>query len=105
MGCPLHAVLRAIQTAARTRVTRPTDETERAETRALPKATAWRAAHATAVRERGDFPTAFVLVAIGNRKSKIENLLAGVVQWQNGSFPSCTRGFDSPHPLPPSLAA
>src|SRR5437660_4074520 len=26
---------------------------------------------------------------------------AGVVQWQNGSFPSCTRGFDSPHPLPP----
>ena len=24
---------------------------------------------------------------------------AGVVQWQNGSFPSCTRGFDSPHPL------
>ena len=24
---------------------------------------------------------------------------AGVVQWQNGSFPSCTRGFDSLHPL------
>jgi hypothetical protein len=41
----------------------------------------------------------FVSVAIGNRESKIENLLAGVVQWQNGSFPSCTRGFDSPHPL------
>src|SRR5262249_52330729 len=46
-----------------------------------------------------------VSVAIGNCKSKIENLLAGVVQWQNGSFPSCTRGFDSPHPLPPSLEA
>ena len=24
---------------------------------------------------------------------------AGVVQWQNGSFPSFRRGFDSPHPL------
>jgi peptidoglycan/LPS O-acetylase OafA/YrhL len=24
---------------------------------------------------------------------------AGVVQWQNGSFPSCIRGFDSHHPL------
>jgi hypothetical protein len=24
---------------------------------------------------------------------------AGVVQWQNGSFPSCIRGFDSLHPL------
>ena len=24
---------------------------------------------------------------------------AGVVQWQNGSFPSCIQGFDSPHPL------
>ena len=33
------------------------------------------------------------------RKSKIGNRNAGVVQWQNGSFPSCTRGFDSPHPL------
>jgi hypothetical protein len=31
--------------------------------------------------------------------SNIKNLFAGVVQWQNGSFPSCTRGFDSPHPL------
>jgi hypothetical protein len=41
----------------------------------------------------------FVSVAIGNRKSKIENRAAGVVQWQNGSFPSCTRGFDSLHPL------
>jgi hypothetical protein len=26
-------------------------------------------------------------------------LLAGVVQWQNGSFPSCIRGFDSLRPL------
>jgi hypothetical protein len=60
--------------------------------------------------------TADVWVAIGNpeinkfevirgadyyrlRKSKIANHTAGVVQWQNGSFPSCTRGFDSPHPL------
>jgi hypothetical protein len=50
-----------------------------------------------------DFAPRFVSVAIGNRKSKIENLLAGVVQWQNGSFPSCTRGFDSPHPLIPEL--
>ena len=24
---------------------------------------------------------------------------AGVVQWQNGSLPSCSRGFDSPRPL------
>ena len=24
---------------------------------------------------------------------------AGVVQWQNASFPSLKRGFDSPHPL------
>src|SRR5579872_6150543 len=24
---------------------------------------------------------------------------AGVVQWQNGSFPSCIRGFDSLRPL------
>ena len=24
---------------------------------------------------------------------------AGVVQWQNGSFPSFIQGFDSPHPL------
>ena len=46
-----------------------------------------------------DFAPTVVSVAIGNLKSKIENLLAGVVQWQNGSFPSCTRGFDSPHPL------
>src|SRR5258706_14123837 len=27
------------------------------------------------------------------------NKLAGVVQWQNGSFPSCIRGFDSLRPL------
>ena len=25
--------------------------------------------------------------------------MAGVVQWQNGSFPSFRRGFDSLHPL------
>ena len=25
--------------------------------------------------------------------------IAGVVQWQNGSFPSCIRGFDPLHPL------
>ena len=25
--------------------------------------------------------------------------VAGVVQWQNTSFPSLIRGFDSPHPL------
>src|SRR5215831_1605029 len=54
---------------------------------------ALRTAHATA----DGLP--FVSVAIGICKSRIENLLAGVVQWQNGSFPSCTRGFDSPHPL------
>jgi hypothetical protein len=41
----------------------------------------------------------FVSVAIDNVKSKIEIAPAGVVQWQNGSFPSCTRGFDSLHPL------
>jgi hypothetical protein len=27
------------------------------------------------------------------------NKFAGVVQWQNGSFPSCIRGFDSLRPL------
>jgi hypothetical protein len=27
------------------------------------------------------------------------NEFAGVVQWQNGSFPSCIRGFDSLRPL------
>ena len=31
--------------------------------------------------------------------------LAGVVQWQNGSFPSCIRGFDSLRPLQTSLTA
>ena len=46
-----------------------------------------------------DFDQNVVSVAIGDLKSKIENVLAGVVQWQNGSFPSCTRGFDSLHPL------
>ena len=30
---------------------------------------------------------------------------AGVVQWQNGSFPSCIRGFDSLHPLQNFYAA
>ena len=30
---------------------------------------------------------------------------AGVVQWQNGSFPSCIRGFDSLHPLHPASGA
>src|SRR5664279_3080863 len=40
-----------------------------------------------------------------NRAKKCEkclillNKLAGVVQWQNGSFPSCIRGFDSLRPL------
>ena len=29
------------------------------------------------------------------------NKFAGVVQWQNGSFPSCIRGFDSLRPLQP----
>jgi hypothetical protein len=41
---------------------------------------------------------------IAIRPSKIENPIAGVVQWQNGSFPSCIRGFDSPHPLAPQRA-
>src|SRR5258708_19536363 len=42
-----------------------------------------------------------------NRVKKCEkylillNKLAGVVQWQNGSFPSCIRGFDSLRPLQP----
>ena len=40
-----------------------------------------------------------------NRAKKYEkclillNKFAGVVQWQNGSFPSCIRGFDSLRPL------
>src|SRR5215471_12236648 len=36
-----------------------------------------------------------------DRAPKIGRLasLAGVVQWQNGSFPSCIRGFDSLRPL------
>ena len=29
---------------------------------------------------------------------------AGVVQWQNGSFPSFIQGFDSPHPLQPKFS-
>jgi hypothetical protein len=32
-------------------------------------------------------------------KQKYLTGLAGVVQWQNGSFPSCIRGFDSLRPL------
>src|SRR5437588_12738886 len=45
-----------------------------------------------------------------NRVQKCEkylillNKLAGVVQWQNGSFPSCIRGFDSLRPLQFSTA-
>jgi hypothetical protein len=31
-------------------------------------------------------------------KSEVSEI-AGVVQWQNGSFPSCIRGFDSLRPL------
>ena len=38
-------------------------------------------------------------LAIRNLESKIGASVAGVIQWQNGSFPSCTRGFDSLHPL------
>ena len=36
-----------------------------------------------------------------DRAPKFDRLasLAGVVQWQNGSFPSCIRGFDSLRPL------
>jgi hypothetical protein len=32
-------------------------------------------------------------------KLKHHQSAAGVVQWQNGSFPSCIRGFDSLRPL------
>src|SRR2546427_8237213 len=38
-------------------------------------------------------------ITIGFENLKSNVFFAGVVQWQNGSFPSCTRGFDSPHPL------
>src|SRR5437867_10671490 len=54
-----------------------------------------RTAHATTASRHIDYSQ------ITNHYSLPPN--AGVVQWQNGSFPSCTRGFDSPHPLPPSL--
>src|SRR6476620_7528922 len=33
------------------------------------------------------------------RSRLIKGADAGVVQWQNGSFPSCIRGFDSLRPL------
>src|SRR5713226_7629220 len=33
------------------------------------------------------------------RSRLIKGATAGVVQWQNGSFPSCIRGFDSLRPL------
>src|SRR6476469_6603894 len=36
------------------------------------------------------------------RSRLIKGTVAGVVQWQNGSFPSCIRGFDSLRPLQPS---
>jgi hypothetical protein len=43
-----------------------------------------------------------------NRSKSFQSIqvidVAGVVQWQNGSFPSCIRGFDSLRPLR-SLAA
>ena len=42
-------------------------------------------------------PLAFDYSLITNHNSVLPS--AGVVQWQNGSFPSCTRGFDSLHPL------
>jgi hypothetical protein len=35
----------------------------------------------------------------GHRAGTIQSIRAGVVQWQNVSFPSSTRGFDSLHPL------
>src|SRR5262249_1007011 len=38
-------------------------------------------------------------LAIRNLESKIGASVAGVIQGQNGSFPSCTRGFDSLPPL------
>src|SRR2546430_4989632 len=37
------------------------------------------------------------------RSRLIKGATAGVVQWQNGSFPSCIRGFDSLRPLQNSL--
>ena len=43
-----------------------------------------------------DFGDRPVLMQDGARRFRTE---AGVVQWQNGSFPSCIRGFDSLHPL------
>jgi Legionella pneumophila major outer membrane protein precursor len=35
----------------------------------------------------------------GNSRYQVILDFAGVVQWQNGSFPSCIRGFDSLRPL------
>src|SRR5437588_11128344 len=34
-----------------------------------------------------------------SRENERNHDFAGVVQWQNGSFPSCIRGFDSLRPL------
>ena len=39
-----------------------------------------------------DFGDRPVLMQDGARRFRTE---AGVVQWQNGSFPSCIRGYDS----------
>ena len=64
------------------------------------QADALRTAHATAFGRKRPIGTGNLFrlqSATENLKSKISH--AGVVQWQNGSFPSCTRGFDSLHPL------
>src|SRR5215475_1976838 len=50
------------------------------------------------MKERRDCGTRYEYL---DRTPKFGRLasLAGVVQWQNGSFPSCIRGFDSLRPL------
>src|SRR4051794_21053285 len=41
------------------------------------------------------------MIQFPRRRARRKRGQAGVVQWQNGSFPSCIRGFDSLHPLQP----
>src|SRR5258705_6367949 len=57
---------------------------------------AWREARRGLIRKQHD-PEKWAPVFRKRSCKKVAS--AGVVQWQNGSFPSCIRGFDSLRPL------
>jgi hypothetical protein len=52
-----------------------------------------------AVRRRKRYRRPSRTIPASSENRRIRSGRAGVVQWQNGSFPSCIRGFDSLHPL------